>query len=500
MIEVAAITIIKQLHEKEKYSVRKISRELGMNRRTVSKYVNGGPPGYHRQKPYRSLLKENISGLIEIWLEEDQKAPVKQRRTARKMTDDLKALHGYSGSYSTVKELVRRKRGICREVFVPRAHRPGEYTEFDLGYASVDLNGQRVECALHCFQLTHSNDIFALASLKETQEEIFESHSLAFRHFDGISSKVRYDNLKQAVKKILRGKGREEQHAFVTFREQWGFEAEFCEPAKGWQKGDVEGCVGYVRRNFFSPVPRTLTLEALNEKLAHWCRGLRDTRIVFGTDKRVGDALVQDHVQLTRLPHVLPQSGKRTVGRVSHYSLVCVDQVWYSVPTEFAFRNVDVLLMAKEVVFFFKEKEMARHRRCFEKGRQIFDPVHYVPVFFKKPYALLNSKPIRELPVIFHRFFESAYAKGYGTVRDCIDVLGLLKTWPLSELEVAIELAMSYDTYHVDGIRNVLSQLSGAQKTIEKLTLPEGKLTVSVPHVDLTRYNQLIPTMKGNRP
>ena len=76
---------------------------------------------------------------------------------------------------------------------------------------------------------------------------------------------LRYDNLKSAVKKILRGYQREETERLIAFRSHWGFQSEFCNPARGNEKGGVEGEGGYFRRNHLVPVPRVESLDELNQ-------------------------------------------------------------------------------------------------------------------------------------------------------------------------------------------------------------------------------------------
>ena len=78
----------------------------------------------------------------------------------------------------------------------------------------------------------------------------------------------RYDNLKSAVKKILRGHQREETTRFIAFRSHWGFQSEFCTPGEGHEKGGVEGEGGYFRRNHMVPVPRGSQLGGLGPALA----------------------------------------------------------------------------------------------------------------------------------------------------------------------------------------------------------------------------------------
>lgn len=494
VIDMNRIELIKKLYEQEGWSVTELSRRFGHDRKTIRKYINGADVKYDRKERYDSPLRSEIESRITAWYEDDLKGPRKQRRTAKRMYDQLRSEYGYTGGYTTVKTILREIRGINREVFVPRDHQAGDYCEFDFGYATIKLKGEKTKVALHCFQLTYSNDIFVYCSLRETQEEMFESHKRAFEHFGGVPKYMRYDNLTQAVKTVLKGQNREEQLGFCTFKDQYGFNAEFCAPAKGWQKGDVEGCVGYSRRNYFSPIPSVSNMEDLNEGVRKWCLSLRDSRKVYGTDKKVGCLLLEERVEFLELRDSLPESGKHQIGTVNHYSLVSVESVFYSVPSEYAYSKVDVLITAKEVIISSKEKEIARHKRSFEKGRQIFNPIHYLPVFIKKPYAVINSKPIRELPVSFQTFFKRAYSKGYATVTDCIQVLSLLKEYSIEEIEVALDLAMSYQTYYFEGIKNILLQLKSGTTAYERMTVSQTnnkKLFVRIPDVDLKRYDRL---------
>ena len=471
-----------------------ISRQLGHSRNTVVRYVNGAESGYHRQNEPAKPVAEIIRPILEIWLEEDKVAPHKQRRTITKIYSDLRWQYRYEGSYSTVKRVVLEIRGSSKEVFIPRAHQPGEYGEFDFGELYLEINGTRHLVYLHAYQLPYSNDIFAYISRRQSQEEMFYSHRLAFVHFEGIPKKMRYDNLKQAVTKVLKGREREENTGFRTFRDQFGFESEFCEPCKGNQKGDVEGCVGYVRRNFFSPVPKLkdwTELDSLNKILSDWCVKQRDIRR-HPDNVSVGQIFLQEQSCLNFLPAQLPEVGKRSLVKANHYSLASVDKAFYSVPTKFAYQLLDVLITAREVIFFHKHTEIARHSRTFEVGKQAFNILHYLPLFQRKPYALINSKPIQELPPIFAHFFKKAQIKGFGTVQDCLAVLELIKEHPVADIAVAIELAMSYETYYAEGVKNLLVQLKTAQPQFQKLTFHKTELQAAkVQAIDLKRYDEL---------
>src|SRR4029079_6493881 len=110
---------------------------------------------------------------------------------------------------------------------------------------------------------------------------------LAFTYFGGVFKVVRYDNLSSAVKKIMRGRQREENEKFVAFRSHWRYQAEFCTPAAGHEKGGIEGEAGYFRRNHWVPVPEAADVADLNRQLLIACQH-DDHRLIAGRDQTVG--------------------------------------------------------------------------------------------------------------------------------------------------------------------------------------------------------------------
>ena len=487
--------IVKELYRDKGQTISEISKTLGYDRKTVRKYVNGGEHGYHRKGGYQRPLQDKIKVLMEAWYVEDLKGPRKQRRTGQKMHLDLVRHYEYKGCYTTVKKVLRGVKLKYKEVFVPREHKPGGGSEYDIGYAQIMLGGKTVEGVLHCHQLTYSNDIFVYVSLKENAQEVLLSHEKAFESFEGVPPEIGYDNLKQVVKAFLEGSRREEQAYFRDFRAGYGFESRFCEARKGWQKGDVEGCVGYVRRHFFSPVPEYRNLEELNAELSAWCKAIRSTRRVHGTTQTVQQRFEEERTLLKPMPLSKPVAGKRLICKVNHYSLITVEGVQYSVPTQYAYQMVDVVLLAHEVSVYIQTKCVATHKRSYDKHTQVFNPIHYLPVLLKKPYALVNSKPMTQLGPIIELFFTKAYQKGVNTARACAHILSLLETITLPELETALELAMAYETYHIEGIKNILAQLNTPQHTVSQLIFPQalkGLELNQVESVDLSRYDSLI--------
>ena len=69
---------------------------------------------------------------------------------------------------------------------------------------------------MFCLRSMASGGAFHRAYPHANQQAFLEAHELAFAYFGGVFRVLRYDNLKSAVKKILRGHQREETARFIA--------------------------------------------------------------------------------------------------------------------------------------------------------------------------------------------------------------------------------------------------------------------------------------------
>ncbi len=198
----------------------------------------------------------------------------------------------------------RQQLGLLgREVFVPQSYDWGVEAQVDWYEAWAVLGGERVELQVFAMRSMASGAAYHRAYTHATQQAFLEAHELAFGYFGGVFKLLRYDNLKSAVKKILRGYRREETSRFIAFRSHWRFQSEFCNPARGNEKGGVEGEGGYFRRNHWVPLPQARDLEELNAYLEQCCRQDQQ-RILEGRSETVGAAMLHEQ------PHLLPLAGE----------------------------------------------------------------------------------------------------------------------------------------------------------------------------------------------
>src|SRR4051812_28524124 len=256
-----------------------------------------------RRYPARIKPKlDMVAAFIDQVLDEDRRAPRKQRHTARRLYRRiLVEFPGVAVAESTVRNHVRarkRARGLIqRETFVPQSYVLGHEAQVDWYEAWADFGGERTRLQVFAMRSMGSGGAFHRAYLHATQQAFLEAHERAFAYFGGVFRLLRYDNLASAVRKILRGYRREETVRFVAFRSHWRFAAEFCTPGEGHEKGGVEGEGGYFRRNHFVPVPCVADLDALNALLLAGCRA-DEVRVLDGRTEPVGTAMLaeRDHL------------------------------------------------------------------------------------------------------------------------------------------------------------------------------------------------------------
>ena len=291
----AKVDLFEQLRREHEFgigTVAGVAAKFGVHRRMVRQALASAlPPA--RRYPQRAKPKlDAVASFIDRVLEEDLRAPRKQRHTARRIHRRiLREFPGALVAESTVRNHVReRKRQmglVGRETFVPQSYPWGHEAQVDWYEAWADLGGERTRLQVFAMRSMASGAAFHRAYRHATQQAFLKAHELAFAHFGGVFRLLRYDNLASAVRKILRGHRREETVRFVAFRSHWRFAAEFCTPGEGHEKGGVEGEGGYFRRNHLVPVPAAADLDALNTLLLAWCRE-DEARILDGRAVPVG--------------------------------------------------------------------------------------------------------------------------------------------------------------------------------------------------------------------
>jgi hypothetical protein len=242
-------------------------------------------------------------------------------------------------------------------------------------------------------RLSASGKAFHRIYANEAQEVFIDGHVRAFEHFGGVPARIRYDNLKPAVVRVLKGRDRKETERFVAMRSHYRFDSFFCLPGIGGahEKGGVEGEVGRFRRRHLVPLPKVEMLSELNELIA-LADVIDDARHIFGHVHSVGTEFAAAELPALRpLPDEPFEIMLALKPRVDHKSRVSVRQSFYSVPARFVGRRIDVYLGAEHVEAREAGRLVAHHERAVGKGAEQLCLDHYLEVLNYKPGALAGA-------------------------------------------------------------------------------------------------------------
>ncbi len=461
-------------------SRREAARHFGIARKTVEKMCSfSAPPGYRRSTaPARPKL-DGFTGVIDQILAADQLMPRKQRHTAKRIFERLRDEYGFQGKYTIIKDYVHGKKISSKEMFIPLHHPPG-HAQVDFGEAMGVIGGITQKVHFFCIDLPHSDAIFVKAYPAETTEAFLDGHVAAFAFFGALPLSILYDNTKLAVAKILGDGKRERTRAFTELLSHYLFDDKFGRPGKGNDKGNVEGLVGYARRNFLVPMPTFASYEALNAYLQEQCLKRR-REVLRGTSQTIEERLMVDLAAFRALPAVPFDPCDKRRGRVSSLSLVRYRGTDYSVPTEYGHRIVEVKGYVDRVVISNAGQVIATHPRSYADGDFVFDPLHYLALLERKTRALDQAAPLQgwRLPEVFaelRRLLEARLDK-QGR-REFVQVLRLLEVFPQAEVAAAIRDAIDRGAISFDAIKML------AQCRIEKRPVK----------LDMTAYPYLAKT------
>lgn len=258
------------------YSPSEIRRETGYSYPTIRKYlaIDDFSPKRPEARTGRPSLLDGFEGDIEEMLESDRHRYHKQRHTARRVYDRLVAEKGYTGSYSTVQRKVREMRRSMRQPAKDgyvRLHWDPGTMQVDFGQADFDYafggsaDGGHVRMHFLSMSFPYSNDARCEVFGDEKDVCVCQGLQDAFDMIGGVPRVVVLDNATEAGRRwhdVIT-----ESKLFRRFRLHYGFEARFCNPSSGNEKGNVENKVGFIRRNYMVPAPKVGDLRDYNEAL-----------------------------------------------------------------------------------------------------------------------------------------------------------------------------------------------------------------------------------------
>lgn len=402
MISMAEQKYIKQMYENG-VSKSEIQRRTKLNYRTVCKYADKENWNDEKQP---DLAPENypILGafihIIDKWLEDDTKVPRKQRHTAKRIYDRLREEEGFTGSYSSVKRYVRKKRVAIkqgRSGFLPLAQ-PMAFAQLDFGefqYNTAEGNERKAYELVMSFP--YSDKAFVQVFPSQNQECLLIGMRRIFEYIGGVPMCIRFDNMSTAVARVLKGTERKLTDGFTRFMLHYRFKADFCNPASGNEKGNVENKVGYIRRNALVPPPTIVNFDDFNKHMFEWCE--KDAlRLHYRRKTVIQELWEEESTKLLTLPEVPYNVFRYEAFRVSKTGFVSIDTNRYGLSPELHDETVQAKIFYDKIEFYHDHVLVANYCRSYGKNEELMDWTQYIRTLCRKPSAAEHTRFFAMMP------------------------------------------------------------------------------------------------------
>ena len=486
--------IIRRLFYRDGLSLSEIERRTGLTRKTVRRWLRaaeGTEPRYRRRRAENIKIAPFAAQLLKA-LEVDTRRPKRDRRTALKLFREIRTA-GFVGDYSRVTEFVRRWRedGGQRlaKAYVPLRFELGEAFQFDWSEERLVIGGVWRKILAAHLKLCASRAFVLQAYPTQSHEMLFDAHTRSFIALGGIPRRGIYDNMKTAVDKVNKGKGRTINTRFAAMASHYLFDADFCNVASGWEKGVVEKNVQDSRNRIWQEAAneRFGSFTELNLWLLARCRTLwHELRHTEYGGLTIAEML--EHEQASLMPMVAPFDGYvETLGKVSSTCLVIFDRNRYSAPCELVGQMVSIRVYPERIDLAAHDAVIASHLRSFERNQTRYDWQHYIPLIERKPGALRNGAPFADMPEPLQRL-RGLLLKREGGDRVMAKVLAAVPKSGLEAVLVAVELVLESGNPSAEHIENVLSRLKHTPAPEPVETVLEVNET---PIADTERYDSL---------
>jgi len=491
---------IRRMYLRDKLSLHEITKRTGLSRNTIRRWLRtpeeAATPTYRRREmPGKlSVFHEALEQALKV----DSHRTKQNRRTAKALFAQIK-VDGYVGGYSQVTDFIRNWRGRegkAPHAFVPLKFDLGEAFQFDWSEEGLVVGGIYRRMQVSHLKLCASRAFWLVAYPSQGHEMLFDAHTRSFTALGGIPRRGIYDNMKTAVDKVNKGKGRVVNARFAVMCAHYLFDADFCNVASGWEKGVVEKNVQDSRRRIWLEAQNRQfgSFAELNVWLGERCRLLWiELRHPEHNAFSVAEMLEQEQAEM--MPMTAPFDGYvEKAARVSSTCLVSVHRNRYSVPCELAGQMVSTRLYPNQVSVVAGDAVVAKHDRRVDRGQTCYDWQHYIPLVERKPGALRNGAPFADMPTPLN-LLRLGLMRHAGGDKVMAQVLAAVPTAGLDAVLVAVELVIESGALSAEHILNVLARLNASPRPENAETSLQLK---EAPQANTSRYDSLRDDVTAN--
>lgn len=484
MIDFELFSRIRNYHEQKGLKPHQIARELGIDPRTVEKWLNEKrfrPRKACLQKPSKlDPFKDSIVGMLEAH-------PYSAAQILQRIRED-----GFTGAYTIVKDFVRKVRPKRPAAFLKLAFAPGECAQVDWGsYGSIRVGESFRRLSFFVMVLCYSRFIYVELTLSQSMEHWLACHQNAFTALGCVPKRIMVDNLKSAVLKRIVGDAPVFNPTYLDFAGHYGFAISACGVGKGNEKGRVENGVGYVKKNLLSGLDLP-SFDALNSTARLWCDTVANVRIHGETKRKPAEMLEEERASLVPLPPHPYDTGTIHRVRASSQFRVTLESNHYSVPAQYAGAALTMKSYPERVCIYHEDRLISRHIRSYERNRDFEHPDH--------PKELLAQRRKARDQKIYMRFlalspraqdyYRQLEEKRMNPRHHLQKIVALSEIYGQEAVARAMEDAFTFQAFSCEYIANLCEQRSRRlpEPGALHLTRREDLLDLDIESPDLSIY------------
>lgn len=485
MLRMDQVYVIRHKVLVEGQSARAVARQMGVSRNTVRKYLQVSAPvrreSRSRARPVLEAVAARMEGLLEQW---GLRSTAKQRVTGARLHQEL-VEEGFRVGVTTVRSYLRERRRRAAEVFVPLVHRPGE-GQVDFFEVTVDEGGERRKVWKFLLRLMYSGRDFVWLYDRCDQLSFLDGHVRAFALLGCVPRRLVYDNLSAAVKRRA-GCKRELTEPFRALVSHYLFEPCFARPGEGHDKGSVESRGKAIRLQHLTPIPQGESLAVI----AQVVQGKLDLALATKVDAEgvlATKRFAEEALQCLALPAVSMPARRVVLVSVSRRSLVRIEAVQYSVPSQWAGLGATAYVGVETIRLSCRgeEVEVTKQRR----GTRAIRYRHYLTELAKKPQAVRQVAPelVAELGEPYGRLWELLVARhgAAEAARVLSRIVGAIVDHGEAEVAAALSRAMAQQRC------DLLELRAPPSLTPQCIAVPPALATYAVETARATDYDWLL--------
>jgi len=463
---------ILRLFHAEKWRPSTIGTQIGVHHSTVQRVLSNNGVS-HDQLRVRPSQVDPYVGFIRATLEKYPKL------TAARLHEMVKQ-RGYPGADSHFRKVVAQLRPRpAAEAYMRTATLAGEQAQCDWAhFGKVKFGNAERRLLAFVMVLSWSRHIFLRFYTGDAMPNFLRGHAEAFEFFGAVPREILYDNLRSAVLERY-GSAIRFNPQLLELAAHYHFQPKPTGVRMPQQKGRVERAIQYIRHSFFA-ARQWSDLADLNNQAESWCLHTAGARQCVGETKlTVMEAFEKEKPSLIVLPDNPYPSFERKDVQVGKTPYARFDLNDYSVPHKFVRRMLTVMATPDEVLILSGAEEVAKHARCYEKGRQIEDQSHIQELENYKEAGRKHRAidRLRQVCASAQELLKQAAERGHQLGRLTQQLTHLLDLYGPSELEEGIKEALLADSPHASAVQQALERRRNRRGLAPPVALDFGSNT-----------------------